>query len=357
MSEAGADETAGRLAAARRPLEPPRMPPASLGVRLKTTPLVRRALPTRVVVSRAERRGRAIWKRAPDARSYARSAIETIVSGTSRAGDIETLAKMHVVEREVNRALFWQRWRPVEIGSDSLANLRAATSAGTGVLVSYCHLGPFFHSVALGSMLERTTYTVAGAWCFEQPSPTYWGRRLVRRLEGAREHGGRLVRATRAFPVLKALLEEREVVLMHFDVPGQHETVFLGKQVMLTDGAARLAFASGAMIAPICLRRAGHQVWVDAGTPLHADAFAGVDELHEALAAVHERWILDMPHALEDPRRPGSWESGATPTGWTMPSVAQSAGGAGRDHTEAPRRSRTRMSSGPIERSPNSRPG
>jgi hypothetical protein len=44
-----------------------------------------------------------------------------------------------------------------------------------------------------------------------------------------------------------------------------------------------------------------------------------MEELHEEIAAIHERWILEAPEALEDPRRAGAWEEGATATEWVRP--------------------------------------
>jgi hypothetical protein len=302
---------------ARRPLRPLRWPPVGLGVRLRTTPWLHRLLPARVALSRARRRGRQTWERWPQDRPGFLAGLEAIVGGTKRAGELEQLTRTQLVESEVQRTLFWRPWGAANMDLATAAQLQALTTGERGVLLSICHLGPFFHSASLGPTLRRTVFTVGGPWCFAEPTPDYWGRRQVRRMQGLRKQGGRMVPAVGSFAVLQALLEQGEVVLMHFDVPGRHETRFLGKPVMLTVGSAKLAMLADAVIVPLRFRRCAHRVWVDAHPSLDPREHGSVEQLHEALAAVHERWILERPETLEDPRRAGFWER-ASAAGWPL---------------------------------------
>jgi lauroyl/myristoyl acyltransferase len=313
----GRPDLATALRDLRRPLKPPAMPPASLAIRVRTAPWLRRLTPTSIVVARAVRQGGTLWEQNAEQRAQALAAVEAIVAGTHRAGELDALARAYVIENEAHRALFWQPWKAARMDAQSQERLREALSWGRGVLLSSCHLGPFFHSASLGASVGRTLYAVGGPWCFEQPSPGYWGRRVVRRLQGLSTHGGQLVRSVGSFPVLHTLLREGELVFLQFDVPGRHETDFLGKPVMLTHGSARLALGADAPILPLRPRREGHRVWMDIEEPLDPRDFTGVQELHRALAEVHERLILELPHTLEDPHRPGFWEEGATPSAWT----------------------------------------
>ena len=43
----------------------------------------------------------------------------------------------------------------------------------------------------------------------------------------------------------------------------------------------------------------------------------GVDQLHDALTRLHERWILQDPASMEDPRNIG-WEDGAGAQEWVI---------------------------------------
>jgi lauroyl/myristoyl acyltransferase len=199
----------------------------------------------------------------------------------------------------------------------SCARLEEALSCGRRLLLSSCHLGPIFYSMSVVTSRGRSPFAVAGPWFFEQPTPDYWGRRIARWWQGIAERGEHLVQSVGCFPVLERLLEEGELVRIHFDLPGSRETPFLGKPVALATGTARLAAATDALVVPMRARRDGHRVWTDIEEPLDSRDFASAEDLHDALAATHERLILEMPFALEDPRRPGAWEEGATASAWT----------------------------------------
>jgi hypothetical protein len=311
-------ELESALESAHRPLQPLQWPSVSIGVRLRTTPWLHRLLPARLEVHRARRRGWQTWERWPQDRAGFRAGMEAIVGGTRRAGEVELLTRAHLVESEVQRTLFWRPWQAARMDATTAAHLHAALDGDRGALLSICHLGPYFHSASLGPTLGRTVFAVGGPWCFADPAPDYWGRRQVRRMEGLRKQGGRMVLAAGSFAVLQALLEEGEPVLMHFDVPGRHETRFLGKPVMLTRGSAKLAILTDAVVVPLHFHRRGHRVWVDAHPPLDPREHESAEHLHKALAAVHERWILELPETLEDPRRAAFWE-GASAAGWPLP--------------------------------------
>lgn len=128
------------------------------------------------------------------------------------------------------------------------------------------------------------------------------GRRLARWRRGIKS---RPVLATKSYPVLRALLERGELVYNMFDVRGSQETRFLGRRAMLAGGTARLAVETGALVLPVRAYRRGPHVWLEAGTALDPREYPGRAQLHDALAAVHERLILADPAALEDPRTLG----------------------------------------------------
>jgi hypothetical protein len=306
----------GALERARTPMARPRLPGGDLGMRVKTSPTLRRLVPTRFVVDRAVARGRAQW-RLPAQRAEALAAAEVIVSGTARAGELETVARQRLIEEEVERVILWQPCPTVLHDRASEAHLRAAFSADRGVLMSNCHMAPAFYSCAVAAQMGRAVFVVVGEWMIEELSDGDWGRHVARRLSVLHHYGTHMVPARGSYAVLRELLAEREVVLLNFDVPGRHETEFLGKPVMLTTGTARLAFDTGALVVATRLRRERHRIWVDACSPLDPREFSGAPELHLALAKIHERLILECPAALEDPRRAGAWEQ-ATASAWPL---------------------------------------
>lgn len=298
---------------AERPA-PPRMPSAPLGIRLKSSPWLHRLLPARLAVKRAEHRGQEVWEQSAEAREEALAAMDAIVAGTPRAEELQELARRHVIETNIDKALFWQQPWSAKVDPLAALRIREALAENRGVLFSSCHLGPFYRLQCAPPFKGRDTYLVPGAWFFKEPKPGYWGRRLARWHKGLPSHP---VPATGSFRMIQALLERGESVFLSYDMPGPRDTYFLGKRATLAEGTAQLAVRADAIVLPVRTRRAGHRVWVDAAKPLDPRQLT-VDELHNALAALHERWILENPAAAEDPRKTG-WEHGATADAWVAP--------------------------------------
>jgi len=302
-----------------------RMPPAPLRIRLNTSTLLRRAVPTSFAVARAERKARRLWREDASARAHAIETMRAIVTGTPREGELETLAERHLVEAEVWEALFWQPWRPPSIRGRSRERLMQASSSGRGLILSGAHLGPFF-AVNLGVVTTGVEpHIVMGNWYYEVPSHDLWGRRSARWRIGL--PSSPVVRPRGSYAILADLLRRGLVTTIYFDLPGPHETMFLGKPTMLVDGTARLACETGALVLPQRARRHGAAIDVEYFEALDPGDFAGPDELHETLAGVHEQLVLEDPAALQDPAKTG-WENCARPDRWSRPPRSDREGGA-----------------------------
>ncbi|HEY4896555.1 MAG TPA: hypothetical protein VII01_10745 [Solirubrobacteraceae bacterium] len=295
----------------------PRMPPAPLGVRVKTSLWLRRLLPTRLVVGRAERHARRLWMRSASDREYALAMMETILARTPRAGELAEMAEEHLVEHVVEKAYFWQPWPKPRIDAGSLGRLRAAYDGERSVIFSSCHMGPYHCTSLVALKMGYKPYVVAGNWYFEPPTHDYWGRRLVRWRKAAKVN---LVNSRGSYPVLRALLERGESVLIYYDMPGRRESRFLGKPAMLADGISRLAVETGSIVLPVRMLREGHGKRMEVGEPLDGRDHGDVGELHGALGAVFERWILEFPAGMDDPRTYG-WKDGARPEEWAAPAA------------------------------------
>jgi hypothetical protein len=304
-----------------------KMPPAPLAIRIRTSTLLRRGVPTGLAVARAERKARRLWATHPPTREHALEVVRAIVAGTDREGDLEELAERHVIERAAWEALFWQPWRPPAVEGDSLRRLREAQAADRGVILSGAHVGPFFGiSFGLDTVGIRH-FVVMGDWYYEKPSHDLWGRRMARWRIGLPELP--VVRPRGSYDVLAQLLRQGLTATVYFDLPGSHETRFLGKPVMLVDGTARLACETDAVVLPQRIRREGADSRIDYFPALDPRSFSGPDELHDALAAEHERLILEDPATLQDPMLTG-WDDCARPERWSRPPRGPRAAGASR---------------------------
>jgi len=312
----GEQDLDAAVAAARRVLQPVPARGVGLAIRLKTSPLARAIIPTRLAVKRAASRGHRRWANSAREREQALAVMDGIVGNTAREPETARLARQRLVEDEIHKALFWQPWPTERMDGASIEHLERTLASSRPVILSSCHLGPFHHHTSPISARGRTIYIVSGEWFFNPPSADYWGRRIARWWKNLARRDVRLVSVVRSFPVLRRLLQEGETVLIYFDMPGSRRTSFLGKPVMLATGTAKLAVEADALVLPLRARRVGHRVWTDIAEPLDPRDFDGFEDLHDTLASLHERWILEQPETLEDPGRPGSWEGCAHREEW-----------------------------------------
>ncbi|HEY1832912.1 MAG TPA: hypothetical protein VGG08_00635 [Solirubrobacteraceae bacterium] len=300
-------ELAAVLASARLPSQVPPTPRVALGVRLRTSPRVRGAIPGALAVRLTAARARSTWKRHPDERERSLAAMRTLLGDTPLAERIEPLAREHFVERRVMETMFWRPWSDARMDERSLRRMRGVLDGGRGVLISSCHQGPFFSQLAPVCKLGAKPHVSIGPWFFEPPSPDAWGRRQARWWRGLRDRDEYYIPAEGSYEALRTILRNGRVAMLHFDMPGSRETDFLGKRIALASGSARLSHEADALIVPIRTRRDGHRTWLDVAEALDPRGHKDDEALHAALARAHEAWLLEHPAGVEDPNRAGSW--------------------------------------------------
>jgi lauroyl/myristoyl acyltransferase len=297
-------------------LPAPPMPGGSLRLILKTSPALRRALPTPLMLARAERKAKRLWETHEPTRAHALRTMEAVVCGTEREPDLEEVARRYVIEAEAWETLFWQPWGTPTVDARSREIFARYCDGTRGVLLSACHVGPFYCKSRALVSIGIDPVVVAGDWWFTTPTRGYWGRRLARWRRGLPRLP--LVRAKGTFELITSLLQQGANTMVYYDLPGRHETRFLGKPVEIVDGTARLAVAADALVLPIRSRRDGTRLVLEAHEPLDPRGLGGVDEVQDALARVHERLILEAPETMNDPAEFG-WKDQATATAWRRP--------------------------------------
>ncbi len=245
--------------------------------------------------------------------------MQAIVGATARAGEAEALAHRRVIEEEVQRTLFWQPWRTASIDAGSLANLQSALVERPRAAAQRLPHGPVHLHVSALGVRGVHTYAVSAPWFFEPPSHDYWGRRLARwwhRLEHQRKNRARGL-LTRLDPraqrpaaggraradLLRHARQARDAIPRQArDARRRERAPGRSRPARRSCRCARSAWRAGAR--------------TEVGEALDPRDYGDAEELHDALAAVHERWILEQPEAMEDPNRPGAWEGGASELEW-----------------------------------------
>jgi hypothetical protein len=252
-----------------------------------------RRVPRWVAIARAVRRGRALW----DVEAERRRALVVLEPVARDPGELEALARRHLVEHAVREAMLARLW-------ELERSPRTAPPRDRGVLVSYCHFGPFAGMPITFLDTRPRVISVVGTWLLEPPTPDEQGLRAVRWLRGIEGAGVEAVLAQGCFGRVVELLRERELVTMAFDLCGSAPPVrMLGLDVALASGTARMAYESGAVVQPAARIRRRHRIWTELGPPLDARRFGGWEELHAAIAAAHDVWMRPYPWAHETPIR------------------------------------------------------
>jgi lauroyl/myristoyl acyltransferase len=274
-----------------------------------------------VAMMLASARGRLRW-RGPRAREQSRRAMDAIL-GPAAVPD--GLARDHLAHHAVREEFIRRPWMVRGMPVEGVEHLQRAHATGRGVLLSYCHLGPFPGLGVTAAEHAGNVHQVALAWLANpRPDPSQLTRWQAWRSMFTAA-GVPLIAANGCFPVVQELLSRGAVVVMAFDWPGSAESMFLGRPVALASGTARLSHMTGALVVPVMRYLHRWRPRTAFGPPIDPARHAGWPDVHVAVAARHEQWILDRPAALEDPRRTAAWEASATALRWGAPPAAEQA--------------------------------
>jgi lauroyl/myristoyl acyltransferase len=275
----------------------------------------------RVALARAATRGRRTW-RDPAVRAAARASAEAIAGPGPR---VDRIARRHLATSAAREALIHRPEIQALVRLLGTEHLDSARASGRGVIVSHVHWGPFpGYSGTLASLVPGMPIVVGSWLLIDQPDPVAGPRQRAWRANLERS-GARLIGADGSYDELERLLRAGETTFIAFDLPGRHETRFLGRPAMLASGSARLASATDALVVP-GERRMHRGLPVQEFFPaLDPRDHAGWQGLHQALADLYSARVRTDPAWLEDPRRGGAWEDGATADGWRLPQPAERA--------------------------------
>jgi len=239
--------------------------------------------------------------------------VSPIVGRTPAEADITSVARRFIAARARGWELTWRSWELERVPIRGAEKIGHARATGRGLIISHAHLGPLAGWVPLGRLLQPLLAT-QGDWLTDDPRPGYDGYRVERWRAVYREAGIELIHATGSALRIYKELTRGGAVLLAMDVPGTRRTQFLGKPVDMDDGTAQLAAKTDALILPAAMMPHGRRWEIQIGEPLDTREFTSADELHLALAAIHEQNIMRAPEHMESPPL---WLWGqATRDGW-----------------------------------------
>lgn len=245
-------------------------------------------------------RTRLAWSRASvreDARAQMRFLLEHTRRETDLDADLERAARAYV-RYQVRRAEL--RWHPrliTRLRVEGIEHLSGARDRGHGVLLNFMHHGHYdgaFPSFARhGVRCQMVVYP----YMLEPDAPLWLQQHVALACIG----GGRPVSAAVGSDGMLDLLRAGEVVAIASDVPGRTPLRFVGRDVLGSFGAARLATDAGAPVVVMTSEEDDRGAFIRLHPPLEPADFASPRELLEAMLAIHESVQVRWPEATDLP--------------------------------------------------------
>lgn len=239
------------------------------------------------VATRAERRSARVMERA-------RANMRFLLDEARPGSDIEGLAAAYVEHRR------WRtetRWHPERYGDPVPVHGVEDVAGLDGALVTFVHHGPFeLVGTSLGAHGLPVSVMANQTLMVEDAQP--WLRQVVVNAN----RGCEVFSSAEGSAGVRRRLREGRLVLSALDVPGRTPTDFVGRHLVGSSGAVRIAHQIDAPVVPMTARRdEDGSAYFQLGAPLRPPDFADPTELLTALLSRHEGPVLDWPEAYDDP--------------------------------------------------------
>ncbi len=259
---------------------------------------VRSLIPLRALPGIARRRMDTLWQ--DDAfRTSQEAEMQFLLEHTDRAAEVPQISRRYA---EFALLRGYRRWHPGHLSRQPVTGIEWLTSRrdpARGVVLSFLHHAQYdgmFPSLARqGARLD----VVVAPEAFDPASPIQLRQHF--KVAGMMPTTT-LVPASVGTAGLAALLEQGEVVAIASDVAGRSPVQFLGREIPIASGAARLAVQTNS---PVVLVTAHPQPDVGPSVQVHepidpAD-FADPADLLAEIMRRHEAAVLAWPEAFDSP--------------------------------------------------------
>jgi lauroyl/myristoyl acyltransferase len=257
---------------------------------------IRRAVPVRLVPALVRWRLDQLWAD-PDFRLEQEDQMRYLLEHTERASEIPELGYRYAEQMLLRAHLRWH-WRTIshqEVrGVEWLTTRRDPNRA---IVLSFMHHNRY--DGLFGSLAR------AGARCH-----ALMARELMLPEAGTvyRQHarivtrGAQVVPADSGTEAIVDVLRPGVTLAIASDFPGRTPVTFLGRRVLGSFGAARIATMTNSPVVLVTARRDGAGSYVQVEPPLEPSDYAGPGELLEDILRRHEEPVLAWPEALDGPK-------------------------------------------------------
>ena len=211
--------------------------------------------------------------------------------------EVEAAARRYVEQWFARAEL---RWRPrmMLMPVRGIDRLKDAQALGRGVLLNFSHHGHYEGAIGSVGLAGVPQVSINDTKYLRDDCPDTRRQNLVLSEFG----GNRLEFTDIGYAGILGLVQSGEVVTMASDVAGTTPVRFLGRDLLGSSGAARIARTAGAPVVVMTTRRDDRgKRYVQLGDPLMPAYFASVEDLLAEMLAQHEDAVRAWPEAYDSP--------------------------------------------------------
>ncbi|WP_148572994.1 hypothetical protein [Nocardioides caldifontis] len=257
---------------------------------------VRGLVPTALLPAFVEARTRLAWRR-PEVREDARAQMRFVLEHTRPDVEIEGVA-LSYVRRQVWRGEL--RWHPELITDqpvEGIEHLVAARALGRGVVLSFMHHGHFEGALATIGRHGVPLHIVGYPQLLSSEAPGW----MQQHARVAQSQGGVAVLSTAGAERFVELLTGGAVLALASDVAGSTPMRFLGRDLIGSFGAPRLAMGTGSPVVVMTSELKDGKPAMRIHEPFDPAEFPTPHKLLEAMLATHEPYLVRWPELYDLP--------------------------------------------------------
>jgi lauroyl/myristoyl acyltransferase len=267
---------------------------------------VRARVPNALVPALVAARSRLAWAR-PAARADAVAQMRFLLEHTRPEADVEAVARAYVRYQARRGELRWHPELLTHLRVDGIGYLLGARSSGRGVLLNFVHHGYYDGAFPSIARLGAPAHMVVYPYMLEPDAPLW----LQQHVRIGTANGGTAVSNAVGADGLLDLLRRGQVLAIASDVPGRTPLKFVGREVLGSFGAARLAAEAGSPVVVMTSEEDEQGPVIRLHEPLDPAEFDTPQSLLAAMLAIHEDVVLRWPEATDLPlSRWGTPEAG-----------------------------------------------
>jgi len=257
---------------------------------------IRRRIPKALLPLVVALRFRAAWSKS-QVRDEAREQMRFLIENTRPDADVERLARAYV------KGQIWRgelRWHPeliTRMRVVGMEHLVAARDQGRGVMLNFMHHGTYEGAFASLSRLGAPPHMLVYPYMVRDDAPRW----LKQHMRVACIGGGIRVSAEVGTQGIIDLLNQGSIVAVASDVPGRTPLRFVGRDVLGSFGAARIAADAGSPVVVMTYEFDDHGPFVRISEPLEPKDFADPQALLQEMLARHEKVVVQWPEHTDLP--------------------------------------------------------